>query len=242
MDEIERRLRSALMAAAEPAPADLLASIYRRHRRHQRRARAGYLAMAAALALAVPSVGHELLGGRPSGAPRAGTTVSPGVSPAAGAAPGTILRTCNDANWGQLESNWRAGSLKAGPLWFVAGRYDGYVHYGTNRPHGHVTLNYGHSGGVMIVEVANGSTVTMKPVPAARSYFQFFDGFNGPEPNQLPAGDTGFTFRACPRPDTGPNGRVTDFYLGFSIKAGHAAPVDIWSRPSARPIRVIFTA
>jgi hypothetical protein len=239
MDEVERRLRSALMAAAEPAPAGLLTTIYRRHRRHQRRARAGYLAMA--LALAVPFVGHELLSGRPSGAPRAGTTVTPAVSPAATATPGTILRTCNDANWGQLESNWRAGSLKAGPLWFVAGRHDGYVHYGRNRPHGHVTLNYGHSGGVMIVEVANGSTVTMKPVPAARSYFQFFDGFNGPEPNKLPAGDTGFTFRACPRPDTGPNGRVTDFYLGFSIKAGHAAPVDIWSRPSARPIRVIFT-
>jgi len=242
MDEIERRLRSAMMAAAEPAPPGLLARIYRRHRRHRRRARAGYLTIAAALALAVPPVGHELLGGPPSGGPRAGYTVIPGVSTGGPVTRGTMLLSCKYANWGQLQSNWRTVSLKAGPVWFVFGRQFGYVHHGTFRPHGHGGHPSGaRSRGVMIVEVKNGSTVTMKPAPRARSYFRFYDGYNGPTPNRLPAGDTGFTFRACPRSNTGPNGRVTDFYLGFSIKAGRAAPVDIWTRASGRPIRVTFT-
>jgi hypothetical protein len=153
-----------------------------------------------------------------------------------------MLLTCNDANWGQLQSNWRKVSLKAGPLWFVFGRQDGYVHHGTFRPHRHAGHPSGaRSNGVMIVEVENGSTVTMQPAPGTRSYFRFYDGFNGPTPNRLPAGDTGFTFRACPRPEADPNGRVTDFYLGFSIKPGRAAPVDIWTPTSRRPIRVTVT-
>jgi len=242
MDEIERRLRSAMMAAAEPAPPGLLASIYRRHRRHRRRARVGYLAIAAALALAVPPIQHGLLGGPPPGTPPAGTTVTPGVSPAAPATHGTLMLTCNDAALGQLQSKWRTVSLKAGPLWFVFGRQEGYVHYGNFRPHRHVSRHVGnHSGEVMIVEVENGRTVTMKPAPGAQSYFRFYDGFNGPTPNRLPARDTGFTFTACPRSDAGPNGRVTDFYLGFSIKPGRAAPVDISTPASGRPIRVTFT-
>src|SRR5215475_2530652 len=181
MDEIERRLRSAMMAAAEPAPPGLLARIYRRHRRHRRRARAGYLTIAAALALAVPPVGHELLGGPPSGGPRAGYTVIPGVSTGGPVTRGTMLLSCKYANWGQLQSNWRTVSLKAGPVWFVFGRQFGYVHHGTFRPHGHGGHPSGaRSRGVMIVEVKNGSTVTMKPAPRARSYFRFYDGYNGP--------------------------------------------------------------
>ena len=152
-----------------------------------------------------------------------------------------MVLTCQDANWGQLQSNWRAVSAKEGPLWFVFGRRDGYVHASTFRTAGHSSAPVIRGDDVMVVEVANGATVTLKPASVARSYFHFVDGFNGPSPNVLPAGDTGFTFAACPRADVGPNGHVTDFYLGFSIKAGRAAPVDIWPGPDARPIRVIFT-
>src|SRR6185437_13158607 len=67
---------------------------------------------------------------------------------------------------------------------------------------------------VMIVEVTSGSTVVMKPAAAARSYFRFLTGFGPAAGYQLPAGDTGFTFAACPRGTPGPNGEVTDFYLG----------------------------
>ena len=38
------------------------------------------------------------------------------------AAPGTVLLTCESANWGRLPPNWRALSLRAGPLWFVGDR------------------------------------------------------------------------------------------------------------------------
>jgi len=245
MDELERRLRAAMIGAAEPAPPGLLPSVYRRHRRYRYRVFAGYVAVAAAVVVAIPPVGHELGGRVVSGGSTTRHTETPNGSSARRATPvaaGTMLLTCNDANWGQLQSDWRSVSLNVGPLWFVSGRHDDYVHDSRFRMHGQSSYpSGGRSGDVMIVEVANGATVTTKPAPAARSYFRFVDGFNGPRPYALPAGDTGFTFTACPRHEVGPNGPVTDFYLGFSIAAGRAAPVDIWPRPDARPIRVIFT-
>jgi hypothetical protein len=246
MDEIECLVRAAMAGALEQAPAGLLARVYRQLRRHRRRALAGYLAGAAALVVAIPLAGHELGGREPPSGPAPGSSSTPGPAnaslPASVAAPGTLLLTCNDANWGQLQPNWRAASLHAGPLWFVGGRHDGYVHTRSFRPTGHSSQTHRNgSGDVMIVEVADGSTVTMKPEREAQAYFRFFDGFNGPRPNDLPAGDTGFTFSACPRGHAGPNGPVTDFYLGFSIKAGRAAPVDISTRASVPPIRVFFT-
>src|SRR5690349_24507232 len=52
------------------------------------------------------------------------TTRPPGASVAAAAptpsptaAPGSMLLTCEFANWGELVRSWRAGSLKVGPLW-----------------------------------------------------------------------------------------------------------------------------
>jgi hypothetical protein len=250
MDEIKRRLRAAMTGAAEPAPSGLLATIYQRHRRHRQRRRrvtVGCVAFAAAVALAVPPIGHALRHTAPSGLPQSGSSTRPSKSIPATVAPapmpGTMLLTCNDANWGQLQSNWRAVSLKAGPLWFFAARQkDGYVHFSNFRPPGNSSHRYrGLRGDVMIIEVADGTTVAMKPVAAARSYFRFYRGFGGPSPANLPAGDTGFTFSACPRSQPGPNGPVTDFYLGYAIKSGHTARVDIWARPSARPIQVIFT-
>jgi hypothetical protein len=248
MDELERRLRAAMIGAAEAAPPGLLPSIYRRHRRHGHRVIAGYVAVASVVVLAIPPLAIDLSGRLPVGgstashpATQSGPSFSRGTSVSAAAA-GTMVLTCHDANWGQLQSNWRSVSLKEGPLWFVFGRRDGYVHESRFRTRGHSSSGPASRGDdVMIVEVADGATVTMKPEPAARNYFHFVDGFNGPSPYALPAGDTGFTFIACPRDDTGPNGQVTDFYLGFFITAGRAAPIDIWPRPDARPIRVIFT-
>jgi hypothetical protein len=88
-----------------------------------------------------------------------------------------VLLTCDSANWGQLASNWRAGSLKAGPLWFVYGRQLGYVHDGGWHGAGRVMQRPGKlEGAVMIVEVTSGSTVVVKPAAEARSYFRFVDG------------------------------------------------------------------
>lgn len=184
MNEIEGRVRAAMLGATEQAPAGLLERVYRRHRRHRRRAIAGYAAAAVAVVLAVPPIGHELAGRAMPHEPGVGGSV--GVAPVKTAAPGTLLLTCNDANWGQLQSGWRAGSFHAGPLWFAGGRQKGgYVHDSSFRLRDHQGNSYsGFRGDFMIVEVADGSTVTVKPVPAARSYFWFSDGLQRPEPQQ----------------------------------------------------------
>ena len=92
----------------------------------------------------------------------------------------------------------------------------------------------------MIVEVTDGSTAVMKPAVGARPNFRFLDGFHLGGGNPLPHGDTGFTFSSCPRGQQGPNGQVTDFYLGFTIQAGRTAPVDVRTAASSRPIRLMF--
>ncbi|HUZ52061.1 MAG TPA: hypothetical protein VMU94_05985 [Streptosporangiaceae bacterium] len=68
MTDLERRLRAALRAAAEPAPPGLLDAVMRRHRRHRIRVGASVLAVLAAAALAVPPVTSALSGdGMPGG-------------------------------------------------------------------------------------------------------------------------------------------------------------------------------
>lgn len=182
--------------------------------------------------------GDGLHAASPPGGPTA--LAAPGPSPSA--APGTVLLSCDSANEGQLGPDWRAGSLRVGPVWFVDGRQLGYVHNGGWQGADRAMDRHGKSGFVvMIVEVTSGSTVVMKPAAAAQSYFRFVDGFGPGAGYQLPAGDTGFTFAACPRGTPRPNGQVTDFYLGFSIENRRAAPVVVRSSAAPRPIRVIFT-
>src|SRR5215472_5040232 len=150
-----------------------------------------WLVVAAAAAL-IASIATVIITGG-SGTGRAAGSPGPSVAAAVpsrspAAALGTLLRTCTDANWGQLESGWRSGSFKAGPLWFVLGRHS-YVHHGGFRPLAQRRY-HGIKDGVMIVEVANGATAIMKPAPVAKPYFRFVDGFNGPSPSYLPARET----------------------------------------------------
>lgn len=181
-------------------------------------------------------------GGRRAAAPPIRSAVRSIPRPSPTAAPGTVLLSCASAAQGQLGPDWRAESLQAGPLWFVDGRQFGYVHSGDPLGAGRAFQRRGtlHLM-VMVVEVKSGSVVVMKPAAAARPYFRFLNGFHPGGGNELPANDSGFTFISCPRGHVGPNGQVTDFYLGFSIQAGHAAVVDIWTSASGRPIRVTFT-
>ncbi len=150
--------------------------------------------IAAAVTLFVTSGGGRHTP-RPPGAPAVAAAPSPA------AAPGTLLLTCDSANWGQLPSDWRAHSLRAGPLWFVS--YDhppGYVRLGgLHGPWRTAGRRDELGGGVMIVEVTDGSTAVMKPAAAARPYFRFLDGFHSGGGNPLPHGDAGFTFSSCPR-------------------------------------------
>jgi hypothetical protein len=196
------------------------------------------VALAAVIATLVLSEG----GGRHAVSTPGGPTALTAPGPSPTAAPGTVLLTCDSANRGQLGPDWRAGSLRAGPLWFVDGRQLGYAHFGgwpdaDRAVHRHGKFHFV----VMIVEVMTGSTVVMKPTAAARSYFRFVDGFSPGAGHQLPARDTGFTFAACPRGTPGPNGQVTDFYLGYSIETGRAARVEVQPLAMPHPIQVILT-
>jgi hypothetical protein len=190
--------------------------------------------IAAVIALSLTGGGHRVAS--PTGRSTALAVPSPS------AVPGTVLLTCDSANPGQLEPNWRATSLRAGPVWFVGGRQLGYVHDdGWQAATPAMPVHGGFQFVVMIVEVTTGSTAVIQPAAAARSYFYFVDGFSSGGFDLLPAGDTGFTIAACPRGTPGINGAVTDFYLGFSIKPGRAAPVDVRSPAIPHSIRVIFT-
>lgn len=239
MSEFERRLRAAMIAASEPPPANLRQDIRRRHRRHVRRVSLACAAVAAAIAIAAPPVAHALraahpAGGRPVGP--ASTGPVPGLStPSGAAADGCQLSV------GALAPNWRDSSLQVGPVWFVDDRSQGYVHLG--RSPGDHRGGGQFEAGVMIVEVDYGSRVVLTVDPGARPYFRFLNGFdNGSGPYPLSAGLTSLTLVSCP-PGTPPgdNGRVSDYYLGFIIKMGSAALVDVQTPASARPTAVTFT-
>jgi len=128
-------------------------------------------------------------------------------------------------------------------LWFVGDRLFGYVHGNSSQGARRAIARHGKlRDSVMIVEVTDGSTAVMKAAAVARPYFRFLDGFGSNHGNPLPGGDVGFTFSSCPRGHRGPNGPVTDFYLGFSIEAGRMVPVEVRTSSSTRPIRLTFTS
>lgn len=269
MNDIERRLRAAMKAAAEqwsaehqPGsrssgghrsaerwPGSLIEGIRRRHRRHVRRVAAGSVAAAVAVLLATPPVMQAFRVGQTktgqSAASRAPTPRSsaPATTPSPVAARGTTLRGCDSANWGQLSRNWRSGSMVAGPLWFVYDAPPGYVQLGDSHSRtGTVQAGGKPRVGVMVIEVSFGSTVVMKVDPASVSYFRFVPYFDQTGGYSLRDGVTGLTLASCPRgTPAGPNGLVTDYYLGFLLLPGDRALVNIWPTASARPIRVTFT-
>jgi len=248
MSDLERRLRAAMIAAAEQPPAGLMQAIRRRHRRHISRVGAACVAAVAAVAIAVPPVAHALRAGHATGGQPAGpaaTRPAPALSSSAPAAvPTTPSADACQPSVGQLASNWRDGSLRAGPVWFVYARQEGYVRLASSAgaPPGP------HRGGkpevgVMIVEVDYGFRAVLTVAASARPYFRFLDGFtNGSGPYPLRDGLDSLTLAACPRgTPPGDNGRVSDYYLGFIIKRGSEAPVAVRTATAARPVRVIFT-
>jgi hypothetical protein len=198
---------------------------------------ASVLALVAAMVTVIMTVGHAGRVPRPKGPSVAAAAPAPSVT----RAPDSLLLTCAAANWGQLERNWRAASLKVGPLWLYGGRKFAYVPRrivpGTASV---IRQSRRQLGAVMIVEVSDGSTVVMKASDKALPYFHFIYGYNGRAGNPLPMGDTGFTLSSCPKGQAGPNGMVTDFRLGFVIGAGHVAAVDVQASASSNPVRVIF--
>jgi hypothetical protein len=196
-----------------------------------------------AVGLAAAITALSMLGGGHVAVPPKGTASRAALARFSTAVPGTVVfLACDPAAQSPLSGNWRAGSLRVGPLWFVGARQQGYVHdsgwqgadSAAQRP-GRLRL------GEMIVAVVPGSIVVMKPAAAARRYFRFVDGFGTDVGYRLPAGDTGFTFARCPHGSGAPESQVSAFDLGFYIDEGRSAAVEVWPSPNSRPIWVIIT-
>lgn len=141
---------------------------------------------------------------------------------------------CQVSVWRKLDPDWRTGSLRAGPLWFVGGRRLGYVHLGRDATaagtaDGHATSSRELD---VLMHLDPGANAMMRVNAGAAAHFKFLD-------KQF-AGDMGLILSACPVSD-GVAG-FTDFYqLQFSIAAGHTASVELWTSTSARPVWVTFS-
>ena len=200
MTDLERRLRGAMAASAEPAPAGLLEGIHRRHRRHHRRLAAACAAVVA-FAVAGTLVSRVMLDGPagtgPSGgAPAAtGPAVPPPATPAAPvtAVAGTVLRDCQSSNYGTLGSHWKASSVHAGPVWFIYARPRGTASSGHRLGTGKVAVS------AMIIAVANGHTAVVSGAPQTRGRFRFLAGFNPDgKPYTLAEGAPGLRLAGLP--------------------------------------------
>lgn len=157
--------------------------------------------------------------------------------------PGTLLLTCDAVLWGQLPPDWRAGSLRVGPLWLVGGRRLGYAHFGRAAPAGRPPPVRATASRVveMLVHVDAGATVAIRAASGAPPGFRFTEAGLG-RADMSRAADRGFTLAACPRGARG-SGVWTNFYdLGFSVVPGHAATVEVWTSPAARPVWISITA
>jgi hypothetical protein len=116
-------------------------------------------------------------------------------------------------NCAGLGRDWRAGSLKAGPLWLVDGRRFAYV-----------------------PGAAFKAPASDPAVPAAsggrddrRGLGSFAQGRHGLHAERLLG-------------DTGPNGPVTDFYLGSLSTLAARLQYRVQASASSRPIRLIFAS
>lgn len=173
MDELERRLRAAMLAAAEPAPPGLVEAIRRRHRRYRIRVGAGSVAVVAAIgAVVVPFVQQHPASPGGSGL-RGGAT--PSARPHPTAASSMARFTCNDA-WDN--DTWRPHGLRTGPLWLIPAS-------------GQRALD---------VEVADGATVTLQIPAASQSQLKFVSELYSFGAASLLSHDTGITFTSCRGP------------------------------------------
>jgi hypothetical protein len=161
-------------------------------------------------------------------------------------APGTVLLACDPPVTVRLEPRWRAGSLRAGPVWFVAARQLGYVRLGRAPGAGRTPPE--HSAPVrdvnveVLVHVDAGPSVALRAAPEALPYFKFLDSPGDVPPRGFPVPVApGFTFMPCPRTRTDPPDLNGFYQFDFSITPGYSAAVEILT-PAAHPIWLTFTA
>ena len=252
MSDFERRLREAMMAAAEPPPGGLMAAIRRRHRRHVWRLAVACVAAVAAVAavgVTVPLITHGVTGGSAGRGPAGGGPATSATRPAAvmpaatptsvpTAAPGTVLRDCQNNNNGTLSPDWKAQSIHAGPVWFILARGGEPFPRGQRLARGLVTA------GAFVIAVSNGRTAIVTDAPAAAGRFRFLAGFTGSNAYRKRVGAPGLTLVGCP---PGPAGTdipesyapgLTMFWQGYVNNLGSCIPLEVRTPSARQPIRV----
>lgn len=229
MDDLERWLQTAMQAATQDPPRNLLAGVWRRRRTHLRRVGAGGAAALVALAIAVPSVLAS-----PTSGPRTGPVPHLGTP---GAAPGSELLKCGaysdrGISGGELGARWKAASIQAGPVWFVYAR-DGVWRSSQRLPDGRLR---GVSG--VILAVRNGSAAEITAAQAGR--LRFITRKNASGTYTLRDGVAGLTLVGCqgyqllPRIPESYAAGLTLFYLplGYVTDLTACLPMQVRTPPS----------
>lgn len=238
MTDLERKLRAALRAAAEPAPPGLFAAIMRRHRRHQVRLGASLLAATIAVAVAVQPLTSALRG---SSQTPAGTGRSPAPSPSRVsrpvAAPGTVLAGC-PANIGAIGARWRAGAVHAaGPLWFISGGHSPGSNSAPIRLYVAIAV---------LDSLKPGEVVVMRVASGWRHDLRFL---YGPTDSMTPRtqhltrlaahGELGVTLVACsPADQIVPSRQFSDYYGGYLVRGKRCVPVRVSAPGLKHPVTI----
>ncbi len=193
------------------------------------------VAAVAAVGIAVPLITHGVTGGSAGGGPAGGGPAAPATSPAVvmptatpipvpTAAPGTVLRDCQNNNNGTLSPDWKAQSIHAGPVWFIFARGSKSFPRGQRLARGLVTA------GAFVIAVSNGRTAIVTDAPAAAGRFRFLAGFTGSNAYRKRVGAPGLTLVGCP---PGPAGTdipesyapgLTMFWQGYVNNLGQLHP------------------
>jgi hypothetical protein len=241
MTDFERRLRAAMAASAEPAPAGLLDGIHRRHQRHVRRTVTACVA-AAAVAVAGTLVTREMLAGSGAAVPASHppALVGPRAVPSSTAtgAPGTVLRDCQSSNGGTLGSHWKAQSVHAGPVWFIYARPGSIPTPSRGLPAGKVHTS------AMIIAVRNGRTAVVTPPPALTGRFRFLASVSAGEAASLADGAPGLTLSGCPPTPLGHHSPasyapgLTMFWQGYVTDLRGCIPLEVRTSPAGPLVRV----
>jgi hypothetical protein len=246
MTDFERRLRAAIAAAAEPAPAGLLDGIHRRHRRHVRRVATACVAVAA-VGIAGTAVTRGILAAGPAGRGPGGsgpvaTGPAAGPSSPATGAPDTVLRDCQSANGGTLGSNWKAQSVQAGPVWFI------YARPATPSPSRRLAVGKTRAS-AMVIAVRNGHTAVVTAAPSLGGRFRFLAVFNTNwTPGSLSVGVPRVTLAGCPASQVGHHiparyaPGLTMFWEGFVTDLRGCIPLEVRASPGSQPVRVTIAA
>jgi hypothetical protein len=159
------------------------------------------------------------------------------------AAPGTVLRDCQSNNNGTLGSNWKAGSVHAGPVWFI------YARLKSNPPSSRRLAAGKLAASAMVIAVSNGRMAVVTAAPAVGGRFRFLASFNsGGNPYTMAEGAPGLTLVGCP---AGPVGTgipesyaagLTMFWEGYVTDVRGCIPLTVRTSPASQPIRVALAA